>query len=145
MSGVPQAPTFSATTLTGRTVRFPDDFKGKLVLLDFWATWCLPCRQEVPHLRAAREQFGSRGFEVLGVALDTGAASLVQRFVTQNEMTWEQIHQDAGKIAERYGVTAIPAPFLIDGDTGEILAHGDELLGKSLAATIAKHLKPPPG
>lgn len=132
---------FEAETLSGRTVRFPDDYKGKLVLLDFWATWCTPCLQEMPKVAAAREQYGGRGFEVLGLVLDDGSSAAVRRVVEQRNLTWDQVHKDARRIATAYGVTAIPAMFLVDGDTGAVVAHGDEIRGAALATAIEKNLK----
>ena len=139
-----QAPTFSAQTLAGQRVTFPDDFQGKLVLLDFLATWCGPCKAELPHVVAAYDKLKARDFEIIGVTLDATqgvTADRAARFIADHKLTWPQVYGDAAAIAERYGVTGIPEAFLIDASSGKIVASGSELRGGALATTIEKHLK----
>jgi peroxiredoxin len=131
-----KAPVFETKTVDGKTVKFPDDYKGKVVLLDFWATWCGPCRKELPNVVATYQQYHAKGFEVLSVSLDQprqGPALL--QFIHDNNMTWPQIydgHYWKAAVAEKYGVHAIPCPVLVDGDTGLILAEGPDALGHKL-------------
>src|SRR6267378_4054903 len=121
-----KAPSFQAKTVDGKTINFPDDYKGKIVLLDFWATWCGPCRAELPKVVAAYNQYHDKGFEVLSVSLDKpkqGPALL--QFVKANGMTWPQIYDGQywkASVATQYGVHALPCPVLVNGDMGTVIA-----------------------
>jgi thiol-disulfide isomerase/thioredoxin len=141
--GKPALP-FSATTLSGRKLAFPKAYAGKVVMIDFWATWCGPCMREVPGLAKAYAKYRGQGFDVLGVSLDRANAQADIKAVTaKHGMTWEQVYDgnyfDA-RVAKQYGIRAIPATYLVDGDTGKILAMGDELRGERLAPTIERAL-----
>lgn len=137
-------PAFTAKTLTGAPVEFPSGYKGRLVLLDFWATWCGPCVGELPNLRAAYAEFKDRGVEVLGISLDDDdARDKVQAFLTKHEITWSQIYEGGGwgtRLARQYGIDSIPRVFLVDGDSAKILAQTRELRGPALAETLRKAL-----
>lgn len=136
---------FEATTVAGQKVKFPGDYKGKLVLLDFWATWCRPCMVEMPNVVAAADKFRDRGLEVLGISLD-GAHQIeaLKKTVEAQKMNWPQIHDGKGWKSEfvgLYGVRGIPRAFLVDGTTGEILATGGDLRGPNLHSTIENALR----
>ena len=147
------APAFQARTLDGQVINFPADYKGKVVLLDFWATWCGPCRQELPNVIATYQKFHQYGFEAVSVSLDeprNGPALL--EFIQDNHMTWPQIYDGRywkEAVALKYGIQSIPCPILVDGDTGEIIALSDDVRGEGLPTEVEKALhakgKPLPG
>jgi len=139
-----KAPAFEAKTTDGKTVKFPADYKGKVVLLDFWATWCPPCRAEVPNVTAAHQKLHDKGFEILGVSLDKpGAGQTLADFTKSNNMTWPQIYDGKyweAALAQQYGIRSIPRPILVDGDTGIIIAEGPDVRGDKLAPAAEKAL-----
>ena len=114
-------------------------FKGKVVLLDFWATWCQPCVQEMPNVIATYQKYHDQGFEIIGVSLDDeGGAELLAKFTKQNQMPWPQFFDGQywnNKLAVQYGISAIPHSYLIDG-AGKII--GVNLDGAELPAAVAK-------
>lgn len=135
---------FQVRTANGKVVKFPQDYKGKVVLLDFWASWCGPCIRELPSVVAAYEKHHTNGFEILGVSLDrpSDQAKLMQ-VVRENKMTWPQAYDGQyfkTPLAVRFGVRSIPCPILIDGDTGLILAEGTNALGRKLSRAVEKGL-----
>ena len=139
-----KAPAFHATDIDGKTINFPGDYKGKVVLLDFWATWCPPCRAALPGVVATYRQYHDKGFDVVGVSLDQpDSEPALRQFLKDHNMAWPQIYDGKywqAAIAAQYGVHAIPCPLLVDGDTGKIIATEDSLLGENLPKTVAAAL-----
>jgi len=135
---------FTATDTAGKPVKFPGDYKGKIVMIDFWATWCGPCMGEVPNLVKNYEAFHNEGFEVLGISLDhEKTLEKIAPVTKEHGMTWRQVADGKywkADIAQLYVVNAIPAAYLVDGDTGEILADSSTLRGERLKGTIEKAL-----
>ena len=138
-----KAKSFEATTITGAKVRFPEDYKGKIVLLDFWATWCGPCVGEVPNLAKVFADLNPKGFEVLSISLD-GDDKKLPEFTKSNAMTWTQVCDGrGGALAKLYEVKSIPTCFLVDGATGQVLATSAGLRGAALRPTVEKALNLP--
>lgn len=106
---------FSVTSLKGQKLS-PEDFKGKVLLLDFWATWCAPCRQEMPNVIKVYDKYNDKGFEIVGISLDRKRSDL-DRYLDKYEIGWHQYFDGKfwqNEVATKYGVQSIPATFLID-------------------------------
>ncbi len=135
---------FTATTMDGKELAFPSDYKGKIVMLDFWATWCGPCIAEIPNMKTAYEAHHENGFEILGVSFDqANMEEKVKTFLDERELTWPQIYE--GKfwetsLGKMHDVSGIPFVLLVDGDTGEILGTSRELRGEKLSDFIGEQL-----
>ena len=116
------------------------DLRGKVVLLDFWATWCPPCVEEVPELVATYEKFRGQGFEVVGISLDENKAAF-EKFTAENKMTWPQFFDGKGwenELAKRFGIQSVPTMWLLDreGKLVDASPRGrlEEAVGAALAA-----------
>jgi thiol-disulfide isomerase/thioredoxin len=113
--------------------------KGKVVLVDFWATWCGPCVRELPNVLKTYEKYHDKGFEIIGISLDSDKDKLTS-FIKEKKMTWPQYFDGKGwenKISTQYGITSIPATYLLDKE-GKVLAIG--LRGDDLEAAVGKAL-----
>jgi thiol-disulfide isomerase/thioredoxin len=110
------APAFEVTTLDGQKFTM-DELQGKVVLIDFWATWCGPCREALPHIRNIATKFHDEPFVVLSVNVDTDQNKW-KSFVAENHMTWSQYFDGGfdGPLARMFDVNAIPHTFTIDAD-----------------------------
>ena len=103
---------FSVGTPAGKPLALRD-LKGKVVLLNFWATWCPPCLREMPSMEGAHQRYRARGLAVVGIAVDTDPA-LVTPYLKQRKITFPVGFDPKSRVADDYGVRALPATFLID-------------------------------
>lgn len=110
------APAFAVTTTDGQRVSL-DELQGRAVLIDFWATWCAPCREALPHMKEIAKKFRDQPLVVLSVSLDDDEEKW-KEFVAKNEMSWLQYRDGGfkGPIATLFGVRSIPQTFTIDAD-----------------------------
>jgi len=107
------APDWELTDLNGRTTK-SSDFHGKVLILDFWATWCAPCRVEIPHFVELQKQYGDKGLTVIGVSLDEQDQEVVKKFVKRLGVNYAIVMGNE-KVVEAYGgIDAIPTTFVID-------------------------------
>lgn len=107
-----RAPAFSLRTLQGRTVTLAS-LRGKVVFLDFWASWCVPCREEFPVLQRLHERYFDRGLRVVGITVDQEASN-ARAFVQRTRATFTILHDASRSVAERYSPPSMPTSFLID-------------------------------
>jgi cytochrome c biogenesis protein CcmG, thiol:disulfide interchange protein DsbE len=112
--GLRTAPDFTLTSFSGEKITL-SDLKGKTIFVDFWATWCAPCRESIPHLVDLYKTYHDKGFVIIGVSVDKGDSDLVRRFATSLDIPYPIVIAE-GDLEKQYGVTALPTGFLIDKD-----------------------------
>lgn len=112
-------PEYSATWLDGSKFDLAAK-RDRVVLLNVWATWCGPCRFEIPELEALHKKYGPKGFEVIGVSVDEGAPEAVKEFVAEQKMTYPVALDPEGKLAALLQVSVLPTSVLLDR-TGKIV------------------------
>jgi peroxiredoxin len=113
-----KAPSFTAQTLDPRpATRSLADYKGRVVLVNIWATWCPPCRQEMPSMEALYRDFAPRGFKIVAVSIDDpGDTQKVRDFVKEFGLTFDVLHDPSGAIKQTYQTTGVPENFLLGAD-----------------------------
>lgn len=130
------APVFKVTSTTGEPLSL-EALHGKIVLLDFWATWCGPCRAEMPEAKRMWAKYGGDQFIIIGISLDHDIRSL-EAYVKQEGITWPQYYDESRSVTGLYSVRGIPQTYLIDQD-GLIRAVG--LRGGALSNKVGELLK----
>ena len=132
------APPFEVVALDGSKFNL-DAMGGRVVLIDFWATWCGPCNEELPHMKRIAKEFAGEPLVIISVSWDADEAKW-KAFIAKNDMTWVQYRDADHKLSEEFGVNAIPHYFTIDSDgvlTAEMLGEGSDVEGK-LKKLLAK-------
>lgn len=127
---------FQVTDLKGEE-RSLEKYRGKVVLLDFWATWCGPCRTEMPHVKKTYEKYKNQQFEIIGISLDRSKPPL-EAYIQKEGIAWPQFWDNGGTIAKMYNVRGIPATFLIDGKG---IVREVSLRGNALETAVAELVK----
>ncbi|MEO7166457.1 MAG: TlpA disulfide reductase family protein [Chthoniobacterales bacterium] len=131
------APNWELKDVEGKPVKL-SDYKGKVILLNFWATWCPPCRDEIPDLIALQQRYAPQGLVVIGMSVDRGGAEMVRRFATKMGINYPVVMADQ-KTAASYGdFSAIPTSFFINRK-GEIVG---ERGGAADEATFEAEITP---
>lgn len=107
------APDFTLKDLTGREVKLAD-LKGKVVVLNFWATWCPPCREEIPSMMRLNQAMAGKPFQMLAVSIDEGGQQAVAAYFAQSGTTLPALLDTNQAVSKRYGLTGVPETFVID-------------------------------
>lgn len=138
------APVFTLPDLSGRPVSLKD-FRGKVALVNFWATWCIPCQWEMPEMDKLYGTFKNRGFVVLAVSLDQGSPKVVEDFVKERRLTYPVLLDPKAEVARLYGLLGVPGTYLIgsDGMLRYAVFGPKEWFGKEAKELIASLLPPP--
>ncbi|HEX7996821.1 MAG TPA: TlpA disulfide reductase family protein [Pyrinomonadaceae bacterium] len=136
-----EVPDFAFTDFNGKKRKL-SEFRGKYVLLDFWALWCPPCRRELPYLKAAYSRFQSRGFEILGMNNDEDP-SAIKEWLKKNSLTWTQATMESIRELEiRYRIQLFPTSMLIGPDGKVVLLEQSKMRGRDLLKTLDRMLPP---
>ena len=133
-------PQFSLSDVTtGETVE-SSAYNGKVLLVNFWATWCPPCREELPSLKSLQEKYGDEGFSVLGVSIDKGGSKMVSRFVRKTQLNYPVVLGDSSLGKGFGGFFGVPASFLVDRSGMVVKSYAGYVSHEQLEEDIQKIL-----
>lgn len=138
MVGKPM-PDFTATDLNGHPISL-QNYRGKVVLLDFWAVWCGPCIAEMPNVKRVYDKYKDKGFDIIGISLDTDEKRL-RNYLKEKNIAWRQVFSGKGwqsPVSQQYGIRGIPAPWLIGRD-GTLITK--QARGRALGELVTEALQ----
>ena len=131
------APDWQLSDVNGKSLRLAD-FKGKVVVLDFWATWCPPCRAEIPGLIAIQKKYADQGLSIIGVSVDEQGPKAVKPFIDRFAINYPVVMGDAKVLADYGGISLIPTTFVIDRAGNVVATHQ----GYTDQATFESEIRP---
>lgn len=123
------APQFALQDSSGKTIQ-PSDYRGKVVLLDFWATWCTGCKEEIPWFSSFRDTYGKQGLAIVGISMDEGGWNVLRPFLAKNPIPYTIVLGNS-TTAQRYSIESLPDTFLIDRKGRIAAAYKAGLVDKS--------------
>jgi peroxiredoxin len=109
-----EAPNFRAVNLATRDSVSLEDYRGSVTLVNIWATWCLPCRDEMPSMQSLYDSLASRGFRIAAISIDEGSPEDVVAFAQKLGLTFDILHDRSGTVERQYQTTGVPESFLLD-------------------------------
>ncbi len=109
-----RAPAFRAIDLATRDTASLEDYRGSVTLVNIWATWCLPCRDEMPSMQKLYDSLGTRGFKIAAISIDEGSPEDVIAFAEEFGLTFDILHDRSGQVERLYQTTGVPESFLLD-------------------------------
>ncbi|MEO5798670.1 MAG: TlpA disulfide reductase family protein [Gemmatimonadales bacterium] len=121
------APGFTAKNLaSGKPVSFDSSYRGKVTLVNVWATWCEPCKEEIPAMDSLYQTMGPKGFKIAAVSIDRGGEAVVKQFAKDYHISFDVLHDPSGDIERIYQTTGVPESFLVgrDGRIVRIMLRG---------------------
>lgn len=110
-----EAPDFTLQTITGEEVSL-SDYRGKIVFINFWATWCGPCRTEIPAFVELQDEYGTDNLVILGISVDQGDRSVVTKFAKEYNINYEILYANGEVVGKYGGIRSIPTTFIVDRD-----------------------------
>ena len=134
-------PQFSLSSVTDGKKVSSADYQGKVLLITFFATWCPPCRQEIPTLKKLHEELGPQGFAVLGLSVDEGGSKIVNKLVEQEQINYPVLMADRSTANDFGGIAGIPTSFLINRDGNVVKKYPGYIPHKLLERDIKALLK----
>jgi peroxiredoxin len=108
------APNFRAVDLATRDSVSLEDYRGSVTLVNIWATWCVPCREEMPSMQRLYDSVGTRGFRIAAVSIDEGSPEDVTAFARELDLSFDILHDRSGAVERLYQTTGVPESFLLD-------------------------------